>query len=144
MAVAVGIAGAFDWSVGWNWSGSEVRLIDGGADGDVGLIRGDFEGRNAVGERAVIAEERFDRFGEIGAVNGRGGRSVDGKARGRGVDAMMKDGARWGNVCEESVIAVDGEGDLPSGLMAGGVVDDNLGSISALTTDLRAGDLAVA
>lgn len=141
MAVAVGIAGAFDWSVGWNWSGSEVRLIDGGANGDIGLIRGDFKGGNAVGKRAVIAEERLDRFGEIAAINGRGGGRVGWKAGRGGVDAMMKDGVCWENVCEERVVAVDGEGDLLSGLMAGGVVDDDLGSVSALAADLRAGDL---
>lgn len=55
---------------------------------------------------------------------------------------MMKDGSGRENVCEESVVAVDGEGDVLRSLGAGRVFHYEFGYVGALAADQAAADFS--
>jgi len=57
------IRGAFNWSIRWNRPGAEIRLIHGGCDRYVRLVRRNFDGRYSIGKVSIlIPEERLDRL----------------------------------------------------------------------------------
>ena len=79
---------------------------------------------------------------EIAAVHGCGGRRVDGKAGGSGVDTMVKNRIPGKDVGKKRVVTGDGESDLLGGLRAVGVGYHDFGNVGSLSADQRAGDRA--